>query len=207
MTFDSKPDFYTAWNREYLIFLKNKYDEIILANEDIDFLSKVGLPKHVNSLEIEFNLDNVEVYSSNFDNTQNISLPKYEKLYKIGCFDNFGNGIAVQESNRSVYIIFSHGDSSSELIERGDYFNLNIICFAKCLNIYEEFFKKHQDSNVECKSKDEKHKIMDDLESSLKAIDSTIISSQSRIMEYDNFWAYVIEDWYHELDLCFVDRR
>ena len=126
--------FYTAWSQENLTFLSSKDMSLLnLSNESRNFLLNTGLPKEVFSLKMSFELNKIDIYNSTFDCISNVNLNSIEEMYQIGYSGMFGNGIAIQQSNESIYIVFSYGCSNNEPIERSTYFNIGLIwldCFC-----------------------------------------------------------------------------
>jgi hypothetical protein len=178
---------------------------INISNKDLAFLRETGLPKLVESLEWAFDLSQVKRYvgihstqdCKEYINEENVNSSEF--LYKIGKRIPFGMFVSIQESNGAIYLAEKPIYKDPEVfLEKLVYINLNIECFAKCLNTYEIFFVNNQDvmDDNDLLTEEERYSRLLKLEQDLKNIDTTIVGSAPRRLDYDGFWTYLIEDMY-----------
>lgn len=178
---------------------------INVSNKDLTYLRETGLPKLVESLQWEFDLSQVKKYIC-IDSTQDCkeyinkeNVEGLEFMYKIGKRIPLGMFVSIQESTGAIYLAKKPIYKDPEnFLEKLEYINLNIECFAKCLNTYDIFFVNNQDimDDNEIRTEEERYIILLKLEKDLKNIDTTVVGSAPRRLDYDGFWTSIIEDMY-----------
>jgi hypothetical protein len=181
-----------------------------ISSSDLNFLLNTGLPKLVESLEWSFNLSQVKKYiciDSKQDCLEHINEDEknsFELLYKIGKHVSVGEFISIQESDGKIFLAENPIYKDRELfLQKTVYLNLNIECFAKCLNIYDDFFVINKDIIDDCDSKteEERRSILIKLEGDLKNVDITIVGSATGRLDYNGLWTYLIEKMYDVFDI------
>jgi hypothetical protein len=200
---------YQCWQEDSLTFL-NKADSsnLNLPEKCIDFLVNVGLPKYVDCFDMNFDLGKVKMYRANYDYPKDPIEP-IEIVYEIGIYTM---EIGIQASDGSVWLFSSRALLPGSLATRHGYYNLDIECFAKCLDFYEYFFREHPLDVLEKEpSQAIRTHLFETLRKRLASIDKTIIGPDVEnnpynpfnleYISYDDIWAYELEALYHLLDI------
>jgi SUKH-4 immunity protein len=207
---------YTFFKADQITFLSDEEVALNLSNEDLAFLHEVGLPKRVNSLDWAFDLSNIKKYTGIDKISEQVSFYKKSDpndsiiLYKIGMQIIADVYICIQESDGAVYIAEkpSANEDPEFFLDKVSYFNSNVKCFARCLNVYDTFYRNNEevmnDDNI--KTNIERRNILVELSETLRNIDNTIVGSIPGELNYDGYWSYIIEQMYDVFGIDLYDE-